>query len=45
MRATILLKGNRDDKPLSHEPLKAARGHATSYNARTDSIVLSVTKN
>jgi len=27
------------------EPPKAARGHATSYSARTDGIVLSVTKN
>jgi len=27
------------------EPPKAARGHATSYKARTDGIVLSVTKN
>ena len=27
------------------EPPKAARGHATSYSARIDGIVLSVTKN
>jgi len=27
------------------EPPKAARGHATSYSARTDGIVLSVTQN
>ena len=27
------------------EPPKAARGHATSYSARTDGKVLSVTKN
>jgi len=32
-------------KPGLIEPPKAARGHATSYSARIDGIVLSVTKN
>jgi len=41
----ILSQTNAEYSQGCIEPLKAARGHAASYSARTDDIVLSVTKN
>ena len=45
-KVSLVLRGTGISCLQGHiKPPKAARGHATSYSARIDSIMLNVTKN